>query len=949
MSIPIEYRVLGPVAVLDVAGTSLTVGGARRRALLAALLLHRGVSLSVERLVDMLWSAPAPPTAATMVHGAVAGLRRVLEPDRRDAAPAVLVNQGGGYALQIAPEQIDAVRFERLLGAGRQLVDGAPERAARLLSEALTQWRAPALEGVGQPFARTAAVRWDELRLQCVELHAQAELRLGHHHAVVAALESVMDEDPLREGACAQLMIALYRCGRQADALAAYRTLRRALVEDLGVEPGADLQRLETSILRHGEEMRDTRTRPARPAGRGTPLPAPVGSLVGRARDQSDVVLQMERHRLVTLTGVGGAGKTRLASEVRRHLAERGECDTFLVDLAPLTAPALIEETLAEAVGVRAEPGQPLARTLASALSAQPAVVVFDNCEHLIAACAGLVQALLAATGEVRIVATSREPLGVPGEHVHPVRPLRTPAVDESWEQVASCEAVVLFAARAAAARPGFAITARNAALIGEVCRRLDGLPLAIELAAARAAAMPLDELVGRLDDRFTLLESATRAADIRHRSLAATLAWSLDLLTDPERTIFGCLTVFPAAFDLAAATAICADRVSGDVALLLVRLVTCSLVQFDDDDDAGGARYRLLETVRAYGRGQLDPSTLCALEDRHAAYHLDRARAAQPHLFVAGSGVWLEQLHADRLDLRAALQWCFGAGGDPDRGAALVSCLWHYWDLRGARDEGLRWVHAALESVGADRPALRLPLLSAGALLHLGRADFAATVDLATEQLALARRGGDRAAEGDALALLATVDWARGRFDRAQQRYEDGIGASLDGGDVWGAAMAEAQLARLHRDRHEPDAARAVGRRSLAHAESVGESLARGLARDVLASLEHQWGDEGEASRLVVDALELYRGVGYREGEASAQQLAGAIALRAGRTAEARAAYAESLQLSGRIGHRASTAAALEGLAAVASAAGEPAEAAELVRSASSLRAEIGMPPGGD
>ncbi len=943
MSVPIEYRVLGPVVAVDLAGTPLPVGGLRRRAVLAALLLHRGAGLSVERLVDMLWPGTAPPTAATMVHGAVAGLRHVLEPGGRDVSPRVLVRHGDGYALQVAPEQIDAVRFERLLGAGRQLVDGAPERAAGLLAEALSEWRAPALAGLGQPFARAAAARLDELRLQSVELHAQAELRLGHHHAVVAELEEVMGADPFREGACAQLMVALYRCGRQADALAAYRVLHRALVTDLGVEPGVDLQRLEMSVLRHDEELRAGRSSQPGRAGRRAAPPVSVSSFVGRARDQDDVLSLLKTHRLVTLCGIGGAGKTRLALEVTRRLAERGDTDTFLVDLAALTTPTLVEAALADALGLRTEPGQPLARTVAAALSAQPAMVVLDNCEHLIAACADLVQALLAATGEVRILTTSRESLGVPGEHVYLVRPLRTSAAHATWEQVSACEAVMMFENRAAAARPGFAVTEQNAAQVGEVCRRLDGLPLAIELAASRAAVLPLHELVKRLDDRFTLLESATRAADRRHRSLAATLDWSLDLLAGAERSVFASLAVFPAGFDLAAATAVCADAHVGDIALLLARLVASSLVQLEDE--AGGSRYRLLETVRAYGREQLDPPARSALHERHAAHYLAVAQAAEPHLFAAGSGPWLEQLHTERHNLRAALQWCFGAGADPDRGVLLVRCLWHYWDLRGVRDEGLRWVHGALAVVGADRPAQRMRLLAAGALLHLGQADFAATVQLATEQLALARPAGDRAAEGDALALLATVDWARGRFDRAQQRYEDGIGASLGAGDVWGAAMAEAQLARLHRDHHQPNAARAVARRSLAHAEGVGESVARGLALDVLASVEHRWGDDAEASRLIANALKLYRGVHYREGEASALHLAGGIALRAGRTAVAGVAFEDSLRLCRRIGHRAGTAAALEGLAAVASLTGDPAEAATLARAASLLRAEIGVP----
>jgi DNA-binding SARP family transcriptional activator len=239
------FRVLGTVTVVDPDGAPVPIGAPRRRAVLAALLLHRGAYLSVERLVDMLWPATPPPTAATMVHGAVAGIRKVLEPDRHAAGYRTLVTRDGGYVLDVMPEQVDAARFERLLAAGRQMVDESPTFASGLLAEALAQWRAPALSGVEEPFARAAAARLDELRLQCVELHAGVELRLGHHQAVVAEIEDLVAAEPLREGLCAQLMIALYRCGRSAEALAAYRTLRRNLVAELGVEPGPDLQRLE--------------------------------------------------------------------------------------------------------------------------------------------------------------------------------------------------------------------------------------------------------------------------------------------------------------------------------------------------------------------------------------------------------------------------------------------------------------------------------------------------------------------------------------------------------------------------------------------------------------------------------------------------------------------------------------------------------------------------------
>jgi predicted ATPase/DNA-binding SARP family transcriptional activator len=919
------FRLLGPVEVLDSAGAPVEVGGPRRRAVLAALLLHRGTRLPVERLVGMLWPDP-PPTASTMVHGAVAGIRRALEP----YAPAILATRPGGYVLDVAPEQVDVARFERALEEGRRMLDLSPQGASSRLAEALAEWRGPALAGVEEPFARAVATRLDELRLQCHELLAHAELRVGRHRVVVARLEELAAAHPLREDLCAHLVVALYRCGRQADALAAYRRLRATLVAELGVEPEERLRELELAVLRHDPRLQPPSSSPA-------PLPAPLGSLIGRDGELDELPALLRSHRLVTLTGPGGAGKTRLALEVAGRSTDVA---TFLVDLAPLTSPALVTETLADALGIRAEPGQALARTVAAALSLRPAVVVLDNCEHLVATCAELVQVLLAGAAELRVLATSREPLGVPGEFVHPVRPLRAGAADESWERIADSDAVRLFVDRAAAVRPGFTVTAGNAALVAEVCRRLDGLPLAIELAAARAAALPLAELAGRLDDRFALLASATRAADPRHRSLAAAMAWGHDLLPAAEQALFARLAVFPASFDLGAARAICGGP--SDIALPLARLVASSMVQLDDQPD-GDARYRLLESVRAYAGEQLDAPTRAVLGDRHAAHYLALAEEAQPRLFAPHSGPWLARLHAERDNLRAALDWCFGA--DPERGVRLVNCLWHYWDLQGVRDEGLHWLHLALAVVGSDRPDRRLPLLSAAALLHVGLADLAETERLATEQLALSRPRGARRWEGDALALLATVDWARGHFDRAGRRYEDGISASLADGDIWGAALAEAQLARLHRDRNEPDAARLVALRSLGHAEEVGEDVALGLALDVLASVEHLWGDETEAGLLVAEALAHYRGVRYQEGEASALSLAGAIALRAGRAADASDSFRAALELCRRIGHRAGTAGALEGLADVAAASGEPDEAAVLRTEAAALRAEIGVP----
>lgn len=941
----VAFRLLGPVSAVDAAGRALALGSSRQRALLAALLVREHVPVSVAQLIDLLWDARPPPTAATMVHAAVAGLRKLLEPGRRSDNARLLVTRGGGYALHVVPDRVDALRFERLLAEARRAVRGVdPARGHRLAGEALGLWTGPALAGVEQAFARDAAGRLDGLRLECAELKAGAGLELGLHDEVASELEVLVAQNPLRERLSTLLMVALYRCGRQSDALVAYENLRLVLAKELGLEPGPEAQRLELAVLRHSAELELPAITLTRQRRSPAALPVPIGEFIGRSREQSEVAALVARHRMVTLTGAGGAGKTRLAVEVARGLADRGGVEAFFVELAPLPAATRIDETLASALDLRAESGQELVATIAAALDGRDCVIVLDNCEHLLDGCAALVVTLLARAGQVRVLATSREPLGVPGEHLYPVWPLSLATPGDSWDRIAECEAVQLFASRAAAARPGFAAAPDNARLVLDVCTRLDALPLALELAAARVASMPLVDLAARLEDRFRLLDSHARPADPRHRGLAATIEWSYDLLAGHERALLARVAVFPATFDRAAAEALVGDDgpATGDDLLALSRLVACSMVQFEEEPD-GEPRYRMLETTRQFAREQVAGAELARLQARHARHFLAVAEQAQVCLFRAGAGPWLARMHRERANLLAALAWSFGPGGNSELGARLVGCLWHYWDLRGVREEGLHWVHAALAAIGGDRPLERLPLLSAGALLHIGRAEFESTAQLAGEQLSLARRIGARAWEGDALSMMATIAWARSRFDRAQQLYEDAVAASLADADVWRAAMAEAQLARLHRDRNEPDAARAVALRSLSHAEQVGEELARGLALDVLASVEHRWGNAAQARRLVEQALAHYRLVDYREGEASALHLAGRIALDAHEPDHARAAFERSLRLCQQIGHRAGTAAALEGLADVVATDGE--ETTRLLDAASAVRAEIGVP----
>ncbi len=639
LSADVSFCVLGVVSAFDATGGLLPLGSSRRRAVLAALLLDAGRSISVDRLVDLLWDETAPATAATMVHTAVAGLRRTLETGRRAGAAPLIVTHQGGYSLNADPQQVDMVRFEHLLLQGRQLVDASPSLSTAVLTSALALWRGPAFGGIDRPFALGPAARLDELRIDCAESLMSAELGLGRHHDVVAELESLVARYPLRERLTAQLILAQYRCGRPSDALASYRRLRHALDVELGVAPGPELQALEVAVLRRSDELELTSRVATGPTLQGSTIPAPISSFVGRSDELAELSRSIGVHRLITLTGTGGTGKTRLALEVARNLLATGRAVVFLVDLTTVTNRELFDEALADALGIRAQTGRALATTIAAALTGQDVVIVLDNCEHLLEKCATFVQALLAASRQMRILATSREPLGVPGERVHRVPPLELVAREEEPDRIAGCEAVRLFTDRAAAARPDFTITPDDAQLILAVCRRLDALPLAIELAAARAASMPLADLANLLVDRFDVLDLAVRSADLRHRSLAATVAWSYDLLSAQERVLFAQIGVFPASFDRDAAAAIAAenDPHHGNVAMTLSRLVSCSLVGLEDGLGAS-TRYRLLETTRQFGRERWTDAERADLGERHARHYLALVRAAKPNLFRAGS-----------------------------------------------------------------------------------------------------------------------------------------------------------------------------------------------------------------------------------------------------------------------------------------------------------------------
>jgi predicted ATPase/DNA-binding SARP family transcriptional activator len=605
-----RFGVLGPLAVWRADGTAIKVPDLKVRVLLAellaGLLVQEERPVSVDRLAEALWRGRPPGNPLNTLQTKVSQLRRALEeaePGGRD----LVVYQPPGYLLRVGHDAVDAQRFRDLVTLAHETED--PQARAALLVEALGLWRGPALADFGEEaFARATIARLEEQQLTAQELYAEARLELGQHHLLADELAELVARNPLRERLRAAYMRALYRAGRQSEALATYGDLRDCLVRELGLDPSPELVALHLAILKQDAAL----ARPPAPAPSTerlrTNLPAPLTELVGRAEAVTDVRRLLGPGRLVTLTGSGGVGKTRLAVETATQLVDRFPDGVWLVELAGLGRPGeqdatgSLAEVVMTALGMRedAPPGPPgsapmgLTKRLASALRSQRLLLVLDNCEHVVEPVAELAAALLRTAPELRILATSREPLGLIGEVVFVVPPLE------------QSSAVRLFVARAAAA-PGFTAASGDAGAVAALCRRLDGIPLALELAASRVRALSVQELVARLDDRFRLLAAGPRGVLPRQRTLRATIDWSWDLLTEPERMVLRRLAVHADGFALQAAESVCAgDGVRAEEVLaLLVRLVDRSLVTMASDE--GGTRYRLLESVADYCLERLD------------------------------------------------------------------------------------------------------------------------------------------------------------------------------------------------------------------------------------------------------------------------------------------------------------------------------------------------------
>jgi predicted ATPase/class 3 adenylate cyclase len=1128
-----RYRLLGPLEVIGNEGNAVPLAGGRERVLVATLVLGANQVVSTGRLVDALWGDDPPATAANALQVHVSKLRKKLA---IGGAPRALESTEAGYLLHIKPGEVDAATFEELVSSA----SGAPAEVAAQLAEAIALWRGPALGDLPPYALRPARVRLEELRLLALERRIDAELALGHHDQVISELQGIVETEPLREGPRRQLMIALYRAGRQADALATYREARDVLAEELGVDPGPELQALEVAILRqdpaleapsvsqvvelsragpptgtvtllmsdiegstrlweeHPEEMaaalgrHDEMLRDAIEQNRGyvvktmgdafhaafrtaqeaaatarmiqqrvasEPWPAPIElrvrialhtghceerdgdyygpavnrvarlaavghggqvlvsgttaeiledgpehtvslhdlglhllkdlsrpehvfqlsieglesqfpplrsldnprlehnlpaqltSFVGRETEIADIRALLETSRLVTLTGVGGSGKTRLALEVAGPMLDTAKDGVWLVELAPLADPALVVSSVASSLGVRGEPGLPMADTLASAISDRHMMLVLDNCEHLLDACAELTELLLRSCEHLAIIATSREPLGVEGERIYRVPPLSLPKPDQQDPDAAlHFDGVRLFVDRAQAHFSAFVLDEDTVETVVSLCHKLDGMPLAIELASAQVSSLSIADIDRRLDNRFGLLTRGRRTAQPRQRTLRALIDWSYALLTPEEQAVLSRLSVFAGGCTLDAVESVLSPCDFGDrqVVDILQSLVEKSMVQAEP----GGTsfRYRLLETIREYAASKLylDADGDTWTKAAHAGFFVDLASVAAPFLPGPDQAVWFDALEIELDNVRTAFAFLVSEFRDVESAVRMVSALRDFW-FCGYLREGAEMLETALDRLDGGASKVRSAAGVAAAYLRFDLGDYTVAQAEFEDVAQLATSIGEAAEASEAFGGLGLLALRQGDFDTAVQLCEESMRLAQIDQDPYVLAEAHNHRAAVTLIRGDPRAREdALQALSLFREQDNCLGIVRSL--HYLAVIDIKANDLNGARSSIQECLELRRALqGMGNYLYATLYYLGLVELLEGDATSARLTFVEVLTISSHKGSRPFAAFALLGLAFCAGSLGEDELAVTLHGAADSLFMTLGEQPDPD
>ena len=853
-----QIGILGSFEVRADDGALADVPGARLRALLIALALEPGRVVSKATLIDWIWGEQPPADTANALQRLVSRLRKALP-------EGLIEGQPGGYRLTVEPDAVDAVRFERLVARAR---DAEGPRRVQLLREALALWRGAAMADVGLADSEAldaAVTRLERLRLAALEDRFDAEVGLGQADELIAELTDLVAAHPMRERLAAALMRALAAAGRDTEALLVYERTRETLADQLGVDPSPEVSALHVALLR-GELGRREETRK-------TNVRAELTSFVGREVDVAAVRELIGKGRLTTLIGPGGSGKTRLATETARTLLGDLPDGVWLVELAAIGADGDVAQAALAALGLRdallgAAPSADPVDGLITAIRERETLLILDNCEHVIESAAAFADRVLGECRRLRILATSREPLGITGEALWPTEPLALPGASPG--EIESSPAIRLLRDRAGAVRKDLGGDARTLSAMVRICRALDGMPLAIELAAARLRTMTIEQLANRLDDRFRLLTSGSRTALPRHRTLRAVVDWSWDLLTDAERLVLRRLSVFSGGASLEAAERVCAAPAAGQRAVepdevleLLTSLAEKSLLVAEGDGAPGdGAlRYRMLGTIKEYAADRLTEAGESDLaRQAHLGYFTELAESAEPHLRRAEQLTWLARLEVDHDNISAAMRGAIAAGQARAAMRLAAAAGWYWW-LGGRRSEGFELMVAAANTPGEVADEVRAMVYALVVnFVTSGRGDG----HEAAEWIHQAYRFSQRSRHGNPLLGLVVP------LERMLQAPGASVSAwesVLDNEDPWVRALARLQLGKMQsmlglggRE------AKANLELALAEFRVLGERFGISFALSELAEQIAKRGDFAGACELYEQAVTVVTEVGATE-----------------------------------------------------------------------------------
>lgn len=859
--------VLGPLEVLGAGGEQpVELGSPRHREVFAALVVDAGRVVSTDALLERVWGDAARGGNLTNLHGVISRLRGRL---RESGTGIEVATVPPGYRLEVPAGRLDAARFLDLLAQARSArTAGDLDAASVRLAEGLALWRGPAYADIPQPFAQADAARLDGHRLAALELAAEVDLALGRHDAVVERLPALVEEHPLRESLRGLLVLALYRAGRQSDALAQYDDVRHQLADELGLDPGPQLRELHQRILEQDATLlaapapapastpAPERTAAPEPPGLRSDVVPPSSPLLGR-EDEVDYVrslLEGSSQRLVTLTGLGGVGKTRLAFAVAEASRAAYRDGVVVVSLAPLVDPDAVLPEVARALGLVGVEGTDAAAAVTEHLRSRQLLLVLDNLEHLLPAAPGLSR-LVASCAELTVLVTSRTVLRVRDEVQFQVPPLPLPDAEEADPvELARSAAVRLFVERAAATVPGYALgalDAANAAAVGAICRRLAGLPLAIELAAARVRLMPPMTMLARLDE--VMAADGARDLPRRQRTMRAAITWSYDLLEPEQQALFRRLSVFVGGFTLEAV-----EAVAPDLAVLagLDVLVEHSLV-LPDSHHPDLARFRMLEPITQYADACLTGAERVAARRAHRIHFRALAAELEPSYRGPGTIASLAVTGREHANFVAAMESGL-ADGDADLAGWLAWDLWLFWWLRGALLEGRRITTAVLAHEVSDE--VRVRALAVQAAMAFAQGDLAAARTAWVAGDALGARIDDGVGQSHNLAGIGLVALGEGDLDGAVHAFEQTIELCerVGIGRLWMWTLAQVWLGTVSLLRGDSDRARAQVELALAAARERQDPLAVYITLFTAAQIALTGGDAATARRQVEEGIRL-------------------------------------------------------------------------------------------